>query len=79
MPRRKLSEEDEKNIKLLQAQNEMYERTKEEIKLRGTKEAMRRTEEAQRDSHKQIVIKSAQNRRYDVLSTDDTYHFFCSA
>lgn len=54
MPRRKLSEEDEKNIKLLQAQNEMYERTKEEIKLRGTKEAMRRTEEAQRDSHKQM-------------------------
>ena len=54
MPRRKLSEEDEKNIKLLQAQNEMYERTKEEIKLRGTKEAMRRTEEAQRDGYKQM-------------------------
>lgn len=54
MPRRKLSEEDEKNIKLLQAQNEMYERTKEEIKLRGTKEAMRRTEEAQKDGYKQM-------------------------
>lgn len=54
MPRRKLSEEDEKNIKLLQAQNEMYERTKEEIKLRGTKEAMRRAEEAQRDGYKQM-------------------------
>ena len=54
MPRRKLSEEDEKNIKLLQAQNEMYERTKEGIKLRGTKEAMRRTEEAQKDGYKQM-------------------------
>ena len=54
MPRKKvLSEEDKKNIALLKAQNEMYERTKEEIRLRGTKEAMKRT--AQND-----VIKKAE-------------------
>lgn len=57
MPRKKvLSEEDKKNIALLKAQNEMYERTKEEIRLRGTKEAMKRTEEAQSD-----VIKKAES------------------
>lgn len=56
MSKRKLSEEDEKNIKLLQAQNEMYEKTKEEIKLRGSKEAMNRTIEAQKDVLKQMNL-----------------------
>lgn len=57
MPRKKvLSEEDKKNIALLKAQNEMYERTKEEIRLRGTKEALKRTKEAQSD-----VIKKAES------------------
>lgn len=73
MPRRKLSEEDEKNIKLLQAQNEMYERTKEEIKLRGTKEAMRRTEEAQKDGYKQMeqILGPNAEQYINQASTDD--------
>jgi hypothetical protein len=73
MPRKKvLSEEDKKNIALLKAQNEMYERTKEEIRLRGTKEAMKRTEEAQSD-----VIKKAESimgkeaDKYIAPSTED--------
>lgn len=82
MPRRKLSEEDEKNIKLLQAQNEMYERTKEEIKLRGNKDAMRRTEEAQKDGFRQMEailggnVDEHINHSEDSLSEDDNDDIF---
>ena len=82
MPRRKLSEEDEKNIKLLQAQNEMYERTKEEIKLRGNKDAMRRTEEAQKDGFRQMEailggnVDEYINHSEDSLSEDDNDDIF---
>jgi hypothetical protein len=72
MPRRKMSEEDEKNLKLLQAQNEMYERTKEEIKLRGTKEAMRRTEEAQKDGMSQIKMLLDGNNVDENLETTNS-------
>lgn len=78
MSKRKLSEEDEKNIKLLRAQNEMYEKTKEEIKLRGSKEAMDRTVEAQKDVIKQMdMILGGNSEEYlnekkdDVVETDN--------
>lgn len=78
MSKRKLSEEDEKNIKLLRAQNEMYEKTKEEIKLRGSKEAMDRTVEAQKDVIKQMdMILGGNSEEYlnekkdDAVETDN--------
>ena len=49
MPKKKLTPEQEKEIKLLQASNEMYERAKEETKLRGTNQAVRRIEIAQEE------------------------------
>ena len=78
MSKRKLSEEDEKNIKLLQAQNEMYEKTKEEIKLRGSKEAMNRTIEAQKDVLKQMNLlldgdseEYIDNKKEDSIAVDN--------
>ena len=47
--KKKLTPEQEKEIKLLQASNEMYERVKEEAKLRGTEESIRRIEIAQEE------------------------------
>ena len=47
--KKKLTPEQEKEIKLLQASNEMYERAKEETKLRGTNQAVRRIEIAQEE------------------------------
>ena len=49
MPKKKLTPEQEKEIKLLRANNEMYERTKEEAKLRGTEQSLRRIEMAQQE------------------------------
>lgn len=59
MAKKKLTPEQEKEIKLLQANNEMYERTKEEAKIRGTKESVMRIEKAQEDVISKI--KSIQN------------------
>ena len=63
--RRKLTPEQEKEIKLLQANNEMYERTKEEAKIRGSKESVRRIEIAQEEV--QNKIKSIQNGAIEKL------------
>ena len=49
MAKRKLTPEQEKEIKLLQANNEMYERTKEETMMRGSKQAVKRIEIAQEE------------------------------
>jgi hypothetical protein len=49
MPKRKLTEEQEKEIKLLQASNEMLERTKEEAKMKGNESSVKRIEIAQQD------------------------------
>lgn len=49
MPRKKLTPEQEKEIKLLRANNEMYERTKEEARLRGTEQSVKRIEMAQEE------------------------------
>ena len=57
--KKKLTPEQEKEIKLLQASNEMYERAKEETKLRGTNQAVRRIEIAQEEV--QDKIKSIMN------------------
>lgn len=55
MAKKKLSEEQLKEIKLLQASNEMLEKTKEEAKLRGTQNAVKRIEIAQQDVISQIA------------------------
>ena len=52
--KRKLTPEQEKEIKLLRANNEMYERTKEEAMVRGSKQAVRRIEMAQEDVQNKI-------------------------
>ena len=54
MPKKKLTPEQEKEIKLLRANNEMYERTKEEAKLRGTEQSVRRIEMAQEEVQQKI-------------------------
>ena len=52
--KRKLTPEQEKEIKLLQASNEMYERAKEETSLRGTKQSVKRIEIAQEEVQQKI-------------------------
>ena len=52
--KKKLTPEQEKEIKLLRANNEMYERTKEETKLRGNNQAVRRIEIAQEEVQNKI-------------------------
>lgn len=54
MAKRKLTPEQEKEIKLLRANNEMYEKTKEEARLRGTSQSVRRIELAQEDVQNKI-------------------------
>ena len=54
MAKKKLTPEQEKEIKLLQANNEMLQRTKEEAKLRGTENAVQRIELAQQDVYEQV-------------------------
>jgi hypothetical protein len=49
-----LTPEQEKEIKLLQANNEMLQKTKEEAKLRGTENAVKRIELAQQDVYEQL-------------------------
>lgn len=52
--KKKLTEEQEKEILLLQANNEMLERTKEEAKLRGNEKSVERIQLAQNDVIEQI-------------------------
>ena len=54
MAKKKLTPEQEKEIKLLQANNEMLQKTKEEAKLRGTENAVKRIELAQQDVYEQL-------------------------
>ena len=54
MAKKKLTPEQEKEIKLLRASNEMYERAKEETKLRGTQQSVRRIEIAQEEVQKKM-------------------------
>ena len=54
MPKKKLTPEQEKEIKLLRANNEMYERTKEEAKVRGTEQSVKRIEIAQEEVQEKI-------------------------
>ena len=54
MAKKKLTPEQEKEIKLLQANNEMLQKTKEEAKLRGTENSVRRIELAQQDVYEQV-------------------------
>ena len=55
MAKKKLTPEQEKEIALLKASNEMFLKTKEEAKIRGTKEAVERIETARRDVIAQMM------------------------
>ena len=65
MPKKKLTPEQEKEIKLLQANNEMYKRTLEEAKVRGNQQSVRRIELAQEDV--QNKIKSIQDGHIEKI------------
>ncbi len=52
--KKKLTPEQEKEIKLLRANNEMYERTKEEAMVRGNKQSVKRIEIAQEEVQQKI-------------------------
>ena len=52
--RKKYTPEQEKEIKLLQASNEMYERTKEDARMHGNKEGVKRIELAQEEVQQKI-------------------------
>lgn len=54
MAKKKLTEEQEKEIKLLQANNEMLEKTKEEARLRGNEKSVERIQLAQDDVIEQM-------------------------
>lgn len=49
MPRKKLTEEQEKEIKILLANNEMLDKTKQEVQERGSSDALRQVEVAQQE------------------------------
>ena len=54
MARKKLTAQQEKEVKLLQANYKMYEQTKEEAKLRGTKQSLHLIDVAQQDIKAQL-------------------------
>lgn len=54
MAKKKLSAEEEKEIKILQATNEMYNKTLNDVKLRGDEDVIRRVELAKADVEQQI-------------------------
>lgn len=56
MAKKKLTPEQEKEIAMLRANNEMYERTKEEAKMFGTPESLKRIEFAQEDVKERLRI-----------------------
>ena len=58
MPRKKLTLEQEKEIKLLRANNKMYENTLEEAKMKGNKDGVARILEAKKDIVDKINEKS---------------------
>lgn len=49
MPRKKLTEEQEKEIKILLANNEMLDKTRQEVKERGSSDALRQVDVAQQE------------------------------
>ena len=61
--KKKLTPEQEKEIKLLRANNEMYERTKEETRVRGNAQAVKRIEIAQEE---------IQNKMKSIMNGDIT-------
>lgn len=78
MAKRKYTEEQEKEIRLLQANNEMLQRTKEEVKLRGDKKTIERVELAQQDvfeQMKKIDAELAQRMEKEASKTEDDFSF----
>lgn len=69
--KKKLTPEQEKEIKLLQANNEMYERTKEEAMVRGNKQSVRRIEIAQEEVQQKIKsIQSGDIEKFEIPKED---------
>lgn len=82
MRKSKYTEEQEKEIQMLRASNEMFERTKEEVKLRGNDSALKRIELAQDDIFEQVKKidpQLAENMRSESKSSDEyDYGFYSS-
>lgn len=78
----KYTEEQEKEIQMLRASNEMFERTKEEAKLRGNESSLKRIEMAQDDIFEQvrkIDPQLAEDMRNESNSSDEyDYGFYSS-
>ena len=72
MAKKKLTPEQEKEIKYLQANNEMLEKTKEEAKLRGTENAVKRIELAQQDVYEQMAKIDASIAKKMITPKKDT-------
>ena len=69
--KKKLTPEQEKEIKLLRANNEMYERTKEEAMVRGNKQSVRRIELAQEDVQNKIkAITNGEIEKLEIPQED---------
>ena len=80
MAKKKLTEQQEKEIKILLASNEMLQKTKEEVKLRGKNESLKLIDVAQQDTIKQIrniddttAQKVLQTNSQEVNDTDELF------
>lgn len=77
MPRKKLTPEQENELKMLQASNDMMEKSKEEAKLKGKTEAVKRIEFAQQDIINQInkidssVLKKKKKTEENSIGNND--------
>ena len=71
MAKKKLTEQQEKEIKMLLASNEMLQKSKEEAKLRGNTESARLIDVAQQDTIEQIRRLDA-NVANDVVNSNSS-------
>ena len=71
------TEEQLREIEYLKSNYEMLEKTKEEAKLRGTENAVKRIEMAQQDSIEQLKkIDIALIKELNIKENNDEYNFF---
>ena len=73
MAKKKLTEEQQKQLKLLEANNEMYERSKKEAMERGRENAVKQIEFAQNDIKAQIakLLKGENVESMEIINIDE--------
>ena len=77
MAKKEYTEEQLREIEYLKSNYEMLEKTKEEAKLRGTENAVKRIEMAQQDSIEQLKkIDIALIKELNIKENNDEYNFF---